>query len=178
MKVPKKLDQKTYKRSILRPRYTALDEMLASEISPLRHTLVQATMECLRFCVDCVLYRNAPPEVWNWTEIIDASNLMQSCIELTYIDDPDGLNADLHDELVLSGRAYQAKETIELRFTDRGAEVISEFLEGFEQVLRTLPARKVTRALRHTQQRIGSMAAGHYRPGDVVLVDAQEGVAA
>ena len=90
MKVPKKLDQKTYKRSILRPRYTALDEMLASEISPLRHTLVQATMECLRFCVDCVLYRNAPPEVWNWTEIIDASNLMQSCIELTYIDDPDG----------------------------------------------------------------------------------------
>lgn len=171
MKVPKKLDQKTYRRSILRPPYTAIDEALASEISPLRHTLVQATMECLRFCVDCVLYRNAPPEAWNWVEIIDASNLMQSCIELTYIDDPDGLNTDLHAELVLSGCAYRAREAAELRFTDRGAEVIEEFLDGFEQVLRTMPARKVIKALRHTQKRIHEMAAGRYHLGDVVQIE-------
>lgn len=145
--------------------YTYADEMLASDVSPLHWRKKAATMQTLKDAISAVLYGDEPPQRWHWVTIIDALNLTQSFIELGYIDDPDGLHADLKNRLAKAGALFLEKKVNQLRLDGLGAVALVEFQEGFEEMLSTLPARKVIKAYRNTDNYCRRILAGA-GPGD------------
>lgn len=145
--------------------YTYADEMLASDVSPLHWRKKAATMQTLKDAISAVLYGDEPPQRWHWVTIIDALNLTQSFIELGYIDDPDGLHADLKSRLGKAGALFLEKKVNQLRLDGLGAVALVEFQEGFEEMLSTLPARKVIKAYRNTDNYCRRILAGA-APGD------------
>lgn len=145
--------------------YTYADEMLASDVSPLHWRKKAATMQTLKDAISAVLYGNEPPQRWHWATIVDALNLTQSFIEFGYIDDPDGLHADLKNRLAKAGALFLEKKVNQLRLDGLGAVALVEFQEGFEEMLSTLPARKVIKAYRNTDNYCRRILAGA-GPGD------------
>lgn len=156
----KKLDAQTYNLSIFRRRFTQFDEVLASAISPMNYRKVNATVDTLRHCVDAVLYGEKAPERWHWVEIVDAVNLIETFIREGYIDDPDGLHCDLHKSMVSAGTRFLSGKVSQLRFDAKGAAALAEFVDGFADMLRELPERKVVRAHRLTIERMERVLAG------------------
>lgn len=149
--------------------YTYADEMLASDVSPMHWRKKAATMQNLNDACEAVLYGTEPPQRWHWVTIIDALNLTQSFIELGYIDDPDGLHADLKNRLTKAGALFLEKKVDQLRVDGLGAVALVEFRDGFEEMLSTLTARKVIKAYRNTDSHCRRILAGAAPgPGDLV----------
>lgn len=153
-----------------RVRFTEIDVMLASSVNPLHHRKIKATVDSLRATVEHLIYGRTAAERFHWAEIADAANLIEALLDLRHIDDPEGLHRDTHQAMVEAGQRVMCGKVGQLRLDAKGAAAMLEFVDGYESILRELPARKVIRGFVLVEERLQRFMAGEKQPG-VMLVE-------
>jgi hypothetical protein len=147
--------------------YTMMHELMASPTEPLpaeRQAWQLGLMEGgLKEMVS-----GQSPSPSNWRRVADAINIMESLLELGYIEDENGLLKDALEAMAKAGTRY--RDGNGLRLDGPGIIAVRGVLEDFAQVMAVLPARTMIKAHRHTEKRIMAMIHGKGLPTDVEVM--------
>jgi hypothetical protein len=150
-----------------RPTFSLLDEAMASNTEPLARgrRIEQLTRMWAGFDAMATAER---PTTDDWRVCSDAVNLMESLVDLGYVEDGSKL---LDDAVAALARAGQrATEGKALRLDGPGRDAVRAVLLDYGSALELLPARAFIQCHRRTERRIREILAGRGQAHDVEVV--------
>ena len=147
-----------------RPTYTAWDALLASPTEPM--PLAKRTYQLTRMWGGlAALETAAVPTYDDWAVCSDAVNLMETLLELAYMEDASGLLDDAVAALAEAGRRHLEGGAI--RMGGAGIQAVRAILADYAIALETLSQRTMVHCHRLTEKRIQAILAGKPKPHDV-----------
>lgn len=147
--------------------YTLVDEMLASPDHPMPPADAAERAGAARAALED-LQTAGNPAVMSWRVCAMVGNLIETMLELGFIDDPTGLLPEAQEALRGAAERALARQ-VPIRFTGQALAAVTWMIDGFEDVLTATPHRKMIRAFRETSKRMVMLDRGARRPTDYIL---------
>lgn len=149
-----------------RTQYTMVHELMASPTEPLSAERQALQLQLMSGGLKEMVSGQSPSPN-NWRAVADAINIMESLLELGYVEDADGLLKDA--VAAMKAAAHRYRDGGAPRLDGPGIQAVRAVLEDYEAVMAVLPARTMIKAHRHTERRNINILQGRGNPGDVAV---------
>lgn len=147
-------------------RYSTLDLMMASTTEPMPAEFRLHQLRVMHDGLNALQSAEAPtPD--DWRVCSDAVNLMETMVELGWIEDNSGLLADAVQALGEAGERHMAGKA--LRLSGPGLAAVRAVLLDYEEVIGQMSERNVKTAFVKTERRVWEIIHGTRRPHDVTI---------
>lgn len=151
----------------LRRTYTLMDVLTASPKDPTPRDKVLHQLTRMYAGLRAI-EQDHTPTTDDWRVCSDAVNLMETLVDMRYVQDTSGLLMDAITALALAGQRHVAGGAI--RLDGAGIQAVRAVLEDYAAALEKLPHRTMVMCHRETERRISEIHAGHRRPHDVEVM--------
>lgn len=145
--------------------FSRLDEIMASPALPFYEGRFRDRIALARAALGQA--RAEKCDLLAWATLCSVANELESAIALKFIDDPDGLLADSFAALRACAQRFPSADSV-IGLPPGELDALSDMLDGWVAFLTEHSARRVVRALRHTDARVLALARGEIKMGDLV----------
>jgi hypothetical protein len=148
-------------------RYSHIDVLIADPVKPTPEA--KRTYQLTRMWQGLhALTTSDKATIDDWAVVSDAINLMETLLEMGWMQDLDGALDEAAKAMSDAGERHQ--NGAPLRLTDEESEIIRGTLEDYAGALESLSHRVMVSAHRKTQQRIHDILDGKLKPHDVKFI--------
>lgn len=147
--------------------YTIMDLLMASPTKPLPVVKQIYQLDNFREGLSN-LERSPSPTSDDWRRVADPINMLESLVDLGYIDDSEGLLKDATKALAEAG--LRSIDTGVIRLSGLGIQACRAVIDDYAQCMAQLPERVMVQAYINTEKRIMDIQAGKARANDVQVV--------
>ena len=150
-----------------KPTYSKLDALFASPTEPMPKQLRESQLTRM-YTGLASIERDATPTTDDWRILSDCVNLMESLVDMGYIQDEQGLIMDAINALGKAGSRNLKGHPI--RLDAAGIVAVRGVLEDYAMCIESLPHRVMVECHRRTEKRIREILAGKKKPHDVEVM--------
>lgn len=140
--------------------------LLADANNPLPHPQRTAMLVRMHSGLEDIA-KAAEPSINSWRDLADATNWLQSCLELGWVED-NNRAIDAAKAALLDAKQNYDRHG-KLRMNAQSLSAMRNMLEQFQELTGALSAREYWSAVKRTDARVRAIWTGKRRPGDVVV---------